>query len=344
MHWACVLTRLGWIRFFHQHFCHDYSSITHTITYIHHPAAPFIACLTHHGILVLSAVPPWTLAQQDTAIQRGPHPLAAKHHVTFLLEDMFDNVNMGCWLVLPYSSLHGHPRLKIAPLGILPQRDRRPHPIMDYMYNTVTQNSLPLAPFSAMQFGNVLQCILQQVAYCNPAFGPLVLTKIDMADGYYRIPLSVDTALQLVVTLPADGNSESLLGILLSLPMGWCLSPPFFCAFMETCADLTNTVYIPHPMHPFHDASVPQQQLPLSPSYLPAACLPYNPMPPQPHLHYTDVYMDDFLLIAQRSSHMHLMHSLLHHMNSIFADPLTSPHRLIVSASKNAKGDATFST
>jgi len=105
-----------------------------------------------------------------------------------------------------------------------------------------------------------LQCILQQVAYCNPAFGPLVLTKIDMADGYYRIPLSVDTALQLVVTLPADGNSESLLGILLSLPMGWCLSPPFFCAFTETCSDLTNTIYIPHPTHPFHDASVPQQQ------------------------------------------------------------------------------------
>jgi hypothetical protein len=54
--------------------------------------------------------------------------------------------------------------------------------------------------------------------------------------------------------------------------------------------------------------------------------------------------MDDFLLIAQRSSHMHLMHSLLYHMNSIFADLLTSPHWLIVSASKNAKGDATFST
>jgi hypothetical protein len=67
-------------------------------------------------------------------------------------------------------------------------------------------------------------------------------------------------------------------------------------------------------------------------------------MPPQAPLHYTDVYMDDFLLIAQRSSHMHLMHSLLYHMNSIFADLLTSPHWLIVSASKNAKGDATFST
>lgn len=44
---------------------------------------------------------------------------------------------MGYWLVLPYSSLHGHPGLKIAPAGVVPQREHRPHPIMDYTYNKV---------------------------------------------------------------------------------------------------------------------------------------------------------------------------------------------------------------
>jgi hypothetical protein len=114
----------------------------------------------------------------------------------FLLEDIYDYVKMGYWLVLPYSALRGHPRLRIAPSGVVPQRERRR--------------------------------ILQRIAYCNTTFGPPLLAKIDMADGYYRIPLSADASLQLAVVLPTDDGDEPLLGLPLSLPMGWSLSPPFF--------------------------------------------------------------------------------------------------------------------
>ena len=91
-------------------------------------------------------------------------------------------VHMGYWIVLPYPTVRGLPHLKLAPVGVIPQRERRPRPIIDYSYNGVNQGSLPLAPAHAMQFGHSLQRILQRLAYCNPAYGPPLLAKIDLAD------------------------------------------------------------------------------------------------------------------------------------------------------------------
>jgi hypothetical protein len=143
---------------------------------------------------------------------------------------VYDYARMGYWLVLPCQSLRGHPRLKIAPAGVVPQRDCRPRPIIDYSFNAFNQTTVPLAPYQSMQFRNALQRTLQHIAYCNPAFGPPLLSKVDLSDGYYRIPLISDAGLQLAVTLPPKKDSPPLLAIPLSLPMGWSLSPPFFCA------------------------------------------------------------------------------------------------------------------
>jgi hypothetical protein len=76
-----------------------------------------------------------------------------------------------------------------------------------------------------MQFGRAFQRFLQQLVYSNSALGPPLLAKIDLADGYYRVPLSPEAALELAVLLPGDAHSEPLVGIPLSLPMGWGHSP-----------------------------------------------------------------------------------------------------------------------
>jgi hypothetical protein len=89
---------------------------------------------------------------------------------------------------------------------------------MDYTFNGVNQASVNLAPTQAMQFGGALQRILQRLAYCNPQFGPPLMAKVDLANGYYRIPLSAQASLALAVVLPNDGLIEPLLGIHLSLP------------------------------------------------------------------------------------------------------------------------------
>jgi hypothetical protein len=82
-----------------------------------------------------------------------------------------------------------------------------------------------------MQFGHSLQRILQHLVYCNPTFRPPLMTKIDLADGYSRVLLSQQAALELAVVLPPEGLSEPLLVLPLSLPMGWSQSLPYFCTF-----------------------------------------------------------------------------------------------------------------
>ncbi len=171
--------------------------------------------------------------------QRGPHPSATRQFSSFLLEDMFDYVNMGFWLVFPLHAVRHLPHLKLAPAGMVPQCERCLCPIMDYTYNDANQHSLPLSPHHAMQFGCALQCFLQRLIYANPEFGPPLMAKIDLADGYYRVPLTPEASLELAVILPPDGGAN-LIGIPLSLPIGWAHSPPYFCAFTEIGADLAN--------------------------------------------------------------------------------------------------------
>ena len=172
-----------------------------------------------------------------------------------------------------------------------------------------------------MQFGTALHCILQHIAYCNPKFGPPSLAKIDLADGYYRVALGASAMLTLAVVLPLDGNAEPLLGIPLSLPMGWCESPPFFCMFTETCADLTNQGDPLHPMHPFQ---IPPPD-PEPDNFHKDIILPYNPNPPPTPLHFTDVYLDNFMIVAQQPYHMPTINSLLYNLHSIFKDANDSP-------------------
>jgi hypothetical protein len=256
---------------------------------------------------------------------------------------MLDYVRNGYWLVVPYSAIRGHPLLKIAPVGVVPQRERRPRPIMDYTYNGVNQASLPLAPRQAMQFGHSLQRILQQLAYANPSYGPPLLAKLDLADGYYRIPLSASAALELAVVLPSDQTGEPLIGLPLSLPMGWSNSPPYFCAFTETCADLANTRPAPPIPHHLHFVTAAQDTETHN-TFDTTVLWPHNPDPPQQPLDLVDVYIDDFMLMAQPPVHHNTMDRVLRHLCTVFCDTTGSPRKSFVSASKVAKGDATFST
>jgi hypothetical protein len=145
---------------------------------------------------------------------------------------MFDYTNMGYWTVLPFHAEQRYKQLKLAPAGVAPQLDRRPRPIMDYSFYHTNQECLPLAPTHAMQFGDAMQCILQRLVYCNVRHGPLLMAKIDLADGYYRVPLSPTAALHLAILIPSDiPGDPPLVAIPLTLPMGLGHSPPFFCSF-----------------------------------------------------------------------------------------------------------------
>jgi hypothetical protein len=73
---------------------------------------------------------------------------------------MADYTAQGYWTVLPYQAVRHLPNLRILPLGVVPQRERRPCLIADYTFLGVNRETVRLAPPEAMQFGRALQRLL----------------------------------------------------------------------------------------------------------------------------------------------------------------------------------------
>jgi hypothetical protein len=71
--------------------------------------------------------------------------------------------------------------------------------------------------------------------------------------------------------------------------MGWTHSPPYFCAYTEVITDLANTT-----------TSITAEH---------------------PKLSHIDVYMDDFMVIAQAPAHIPAMNHLLHSIDSVLIKP-----------------------
>jgi hypothetical protein len=210
---------------------------------------------------------------------------------------------------------------------------------MDYTYNNVNPYSLPLAPDS-LQFGNTLNRILQRISYKDPTHGPVHLLKLDLADGYYRVKLSPEAALELAVVLPgATPKAKNLVGIPLVLPMGWKYSPNYFCAH----TDITNQYITTLTMLPNHPLELPSQAMEVPAEAMSPSCIHPTTVTAQPPLAYADVYMDDFLGLAQRDTTELVLSALLNGVSDIFrhdSHPDDPPVRTaVISASKLLKGN-----
>jgi len=196
-----------------------------------------------------------------------------------------------------------------------------------------------------MQFGTALPRLLQRLVYSNPAHGPPLMCKIDLSDGYYRVPLSSDASLQLAVILPQDQTWHNLIAIPLSLPMGWKESPPYFCAFTKTISDSANnnlaTLVHQYPEHPLLAPSQ-QRDSKKATQFHPTTVLPLG-IQGTPPLSYTDVYMDDFCLLAQSPTQYRTLNTILHNIDAAFANFPHSPRRQVILQSKLEKGDAAWS-
>ena len=207
--------------------------------------------------------PPWSPEQIHAALQRGPHP-SALQHAQFVHEEMQDMVSKGFWTVLPYRSIQRLPCLRISPLGVVPQRERRPRIIVDYSFSGVNTDTIKNAPPEAMQFGRALARILEKIHTAPPQHGPVYLHKLDVADGFYQVRLEASGIPALGVALPPLPGGEPLVAFPLVLPMGWTESPPYFCCLTETVTDLANKALRAHwdpPRHPFELLSSTPPQL-----------------------------------------------------------------------------------
>lgn len=210
-----------------------------TVGNIPHHAARVLNYLRRCGCPVKLQSAPWDKTRLDAAIKRGPHQ-SADEHVAFLREEMASMIQKGQWIVLPYHVVRNLPGLRISPIGVVPQHDRRPRTIVDYSFYDINNDTLHLTTLDSMQFGRALDRILHKITHADPRHGPVYLTKVDIADGFYRVHLRPEDVPSLGVAFPPLPDGTELVAFPLVLPMGWVNSPPTFCAATETVADMAN--------------------------------------------------------------------------------------------------------
>jgi hypothetical protein len=154
---------------------------------------------------------------------------------------MADMVEQHFWTILPYHMVQHLPNFRLSPMGVVPQQDRRPHPIVNYSFYNINRDTLSLSPSESMQFGSAFDRLLHKIHHANQEYGPVYLIKVDLADGFYRVRLAPSHIPSLGVAFPNLLHEPPVVALPLVLPVGWVSSPPFFCALTETAADLANT-------------------------------------------------------------------------------------------------------
>jgi hypothetical protein len=280
----------------------------------------------------------------------------------FLRQEFVSMINKGQWTVLPARLVSHMRNLTVSPVEVFPQRDRGPRTIVDYSFCDVNEDTAPWAPTESMQFGRALHRILCMILEAHPRFGPVYVSKVDIANGFYRVWLLPSDIPTLGVALPIAGNEEPMTGFPLALPMGWVNSPPYFTAATETITDLANAALATDTKFQQHrlgatsetmPVSAAGQDLPISPSLSPTVvtAVPedrvqqYSRRPVAAH----DVYVDDFLSLVQggKRRRLQVKRSFLHALDSVFRglDASDGPHRQEpASVKKLLKGDGTWAT
>jgi hypothetical protein len=122
------------------------------------------------------------------------------------------------------------------------------------------------------ELGNVLPRIIYAVGTAPLSKGPLLFSKLDIKDGYWRMVVPKDDEWNFAYVLPKlDLNEETILVIPSSLQMGWTDSPAFFCAASETAHDVEEALAAkpqgslkPHILKPLLHATTPSLAQPQS--------------------------------------------------------------------------------
>ena len=142
--------------------------------------------MRRNGVPVVLQSRPWTPSEKQTRFKRGPHKSALEYS-EFLATEFLDFCRKGYWMILPYELIKDRPELRLSPIGVVPQRERRPRVIVDYSYYGVNDEALKLAPQESMQFGRTMNRMLQGIMESDPMYGDCYIYKVDVSDGFYRV-------------------------------------------------------------------------------------------------------------------------------------------------------------
>jgi hypothetical protein len=190
---------------------------------------------------------------------------------------------------------------------------------VDYSFYDVTQETLQLGPKEAMQFGRVLERILYKIGIPTHAMA-VYIGKVDLANGFYQVWLSMGAIPKLAVALPVYKGEAPMVALPLTLPMGWMDSVPYFCSPTETVADIANSKLtsvhqLPQPLEKLANTLPPDRADTTPPTLNPhvhdSSLIDTNPpvlRPYQKPTRFYDIFIDDYIMGVQGTATTCLQH------------------------------------
>ena len=217
---------------------------------------------------------------------------------------------------------------------MIPQNSRLFRAILDQsfylrckgeQYKSFNDTTVKMAHKEAMtQLGNALQRMIAKLADAQEEGKELFFAKLDVKDRFWRMVVSDDDAWNFCCAIPNEDPNAARDDIKIvvpnSLQMGWCESPPFFCAASETARDVIQQLLkVDLPPHPFEHYMLPDANVQLPKEAIDLA----NTMD------LIEVFVDDFIGCTDnltRSLFVKFTRAMMHGMHSIFQPPSITGH------------------
>jgi hypothetical protein len=243
--------------------------------------------------------------------------------------------------------------LKISPLAVVPQKDRRGRLILDLSFLVYPErtraNSRPqplqqgvkdtttrLAPDAPVrEIGNVFRRVLS-LLNDSEADEVVTLSKIDLSDGFWWMLVQKTSIWNFAYVMPDPPGHPTHIVIPSALQMSWAESPSYFCSATETGRNViqglvSTKIQLPphcleHYMHPAKSAKRSKSDSPAHGIY---------------------VYVDDFIGAAVENKSGTLLgritRAALHGIHSVFPPTSVTGHtggKDSISLKKLQSGDA----
>ena len=304
-----------------------------------HLAATLIHHYSKHGCPV-DCGDDWTHEHIEAAILRGAHPSADSELALKALHDETnEKIANGYSKVVRYGDIKDNlpKNLKISPVAMIPHKSRSFRTILDLSFRlklkgklmpSVNSGTTKQAPAESMiQLGMCIQRLVALLADNYDPQKPFKFAKLDIKDGFWRMAVNEEDAWNFCYVLPQEITPTNIDDTLIVVPdclqMGWCESPPYFCASSETARDVIDSLITEAtlPAHAFENKMMQEAEQDATQYRLSAAAT---------YVNLTEVFVDDFIGATNNINTDHLRHfsrAMLYGVHSIFPPPEVTGHQ-----------------
>ena len=128
------------------------------------------------GVPYVTSAKPWDTQQKEDTLHHEAHQ-STYQNLELVRGEFVHMIKKRFWTALPTSLVLHHKELRLSPLGVAPQHKQQPQVTCNHTFFGVNQDTVPMAPPEAMQFGKMLPRQLQALAFANPKYNPVYLAK-----------------------------------------------------------------------------------------------------------------------------------------------------------------------